>query len=92
MFSGNEWVILILFVLVLTVPIILIVGVVVRGTRRNEAAGAANQPGSTSAVKHPGPPSGWFPDPSGRNDQRYWDGAVWTDAVVSGGEARTDPL
>lgn len=28
-------------------------------------------------------PANWHPDPTGRHDLRYWDGAVWTDHVVS---------
>ena len=32
---------------------------------------------------------GWFPDPTGRAAQRYWDGQAWTDQVVDVGG---DPL
>lgn len=28
---------------------------------------------------------GWKPDPSGRHEQRYWTGALWTREVVTGG-------
>jgi len=28
-----------------------------------------------------GAPAGWYPDPSGRPGQRYWDGTQWTDAA-----------
>jgi hypothetical protein len=35
--------------------------------------------------------AGWFPDPVGRGDQRYWDGSRWTDVVAIDGEERTDP-
>ncbi|MGH9187325.1 MAG: DUF2510 domain-containing protein, partial [Acidimicrobiales bacterium] len=36
---------------------------------------------------------GWYPDPTGRNAQRYFDGNNWTDQVVtpSGGQT-TDPV
>ncbi len=30
-----------------------------------------------------GPAPGWYPDPSGQHDQRYWDGTTWTDQVTS---------
>jgi hypothetical protein len=36
--------------------------------------------------------SGWYPDPSGRNEQRFYDGARWTDHVASGGQQRVDPM
>ena len=34
---------------------------------------------------------GWHPDPSGRWQVRWWDGAVWTDRVATGGRVGTDP-
>jgi nitroimidazol reductase NimA-like FMN-containing flavoprotein (pyridoxamine 5'-phosphate oxidase superfamily) len=30
------------------------------------------------------PPSGWYPDPSNPDGQRFWDGIRWTDQVRSG--------
>ncbi|HEY7946725.1 MAG TPA: PH domain-containing protein [Acidimicrobiales bacterium] len=46
---------------------------------------------------HPGngagplPPAGWFADPAGRHDVRFWDGARWTAHVRDQGVASTDP-
>lgn len=37
-------------------------------------------------------PPGWFPDPTGRHDHRWWDGAAWTAHVADAGVAATDPL
>ncbi len=34
----------------------------------------------------------WMPDPMGRFDHRWWDGAKWTDQVSRNGQAMTDPL
>ncbi|MGN6693508.1 MAG: DUF2510 domain-containing protein [Aquihabitans sp.] len=34
----------------------------------------------------------WYPDPDGRHDQRYFDGAVWTERVRTAGVERTDLL
>jgi hypothetical protein len=39
-----------------------------------------------------GQPAGWYPDPSGRNDHRYWDGSAWTDQVSRAGVQAVDPL
>jgi hypothetical protein len=39
-----------------------------------------------------GQPAGWYPDPSQRNDHRYWDGNAWTDQVSRGGVQSVDPL
>lgn len=34
----------------------------------------------------------WRPDPSGRFDHRYWDGAAWTEHVAKAGTQSLDPL
>jgi uncharacterized RDD family membrane protein YckC len=34
----------------------------------------------------------WHPDPTGRHQYRYWDGARWTDHVADGGVSGFDPL
>ena len=36
--------------------------------------------------------SGWFPDPSGRHQQRWYDGTAWTGHVADGGARADDPL
>jgi hypothetical protein len=33
----------------------------------------------------------WQPDPTGRHQHRYWDGATWTDQVADAGGQSTDP-
>src|SRR5256885_479984 len=38
------------------------------------------------------PPASWYPDPTGRYQQRYWDGAQWTEHVATDGQTGTDPL
>jgi uncharacterized protein YxjI len=38
------------------------------------------------------PQPGWYADPAGAFDLRWWDGARWTDAVVKGGVPTTSPL
>ena len=35
-------------------------------------------------------PQEWLPDPSGRHQLRWWDGAQWTEHVSDHGEATTD--
>lgn len=30
------------------------------------------------------PPAGWYPDPNVKGEQRWWDGAAWTDRVAPG--------
>lgn len=36
-------------------------------------------------------PSGWYADPSGRFELRYWDGTAWTEHVSRAGQQFTDP-
>jgi hypothetical protein len=35
--------------------------------------------------------AGWYPDPAGRFDNRYWDGSQWTTAVRRGEQVESDP-
>lgn len=37
-------------------------------------------------------PANWYPDPMGRHQLRYWDGANWTDHVSNNGVQGADPL
>jgi hypothetical protein len=54
-------------------------------------------PASSSAPRYPAqerrdlPMFGWYPDPSGRHEQRYWDGTRWTDQVSDEGRQSVDP-
>lgn len=34
---------------------------------------------------------GWYPDPHGRHQHRWWDGFAWTDHVANDGVTATDP-
>jgi len=35
-------------------------------------------------------PSGWYPDPAGRHEQRYWHEGRWTEHVANGGRRTSD--
>ena len=37
-------------------------------------------------------PQGWYDDPTGRHQQRYFDGSGWTEHVATGGTAGVDPV
>lgn len=37
-------------------------------------------------------PAGWLPDPTGRHQYRYWDGARWTENVSDNGATAVDPI
>jgi hypothetical protein len=45
------------------------------------------QPAASAA---PAVPAGWYADPSGRFDLRYWDGGTWTEHVSRAGQQFTD--
>lgn len=36
--------------------------------------------------------AGWFPDPTGRAELRWWDGTTWTEHVSNGGVVSSAPL
>jgi hypothetical protein len=58
-----------------------------RGQSQPAAAPAASQgSGGASDV-----PSGWYADPSGRYELRWWDGNEWREQVASGGQQTIDP-
>jgi hypothetical protein len=39
----------------------------------------------------PAVPAGWYADPAGRFELRYWDGSAWTEHVSRAGQQFTDP-
>jgi hypothetical protein len=47
---------------------------------------------AATAPAAPSVPAGWHPDPVGRHEQRYWDGATWTSHVADAGAVGSDPL
>jgi hypothetical protein len=61
-------------------------------------AAAAAAPASVPAPPSPPPapaapsiPAGWYPDPSGRFELRYWDGNAWSEHTARQGQMYTDP-
>jgi len=57
-------------------------------------AAAEPTPAPAPAAPEPAPvvttPAGWYPDPSGRYELRYWDGGTWTEHVSRAGQQYTD--
>lgn len=51
-----------------------------------------NQPPPYVPAPTPPPLFGWYPDPTGRHEQRYWDGRHWSHRVSDGGVRGDDPL
>ena len=50
------------------------------------AVEAASTPAVEPAAPDPdAPPFGWYTDPSGQYQVRYWDGTRWTEHVASDG-------
>jgi hypothetical protein len=45
-----------------------------------------------SGVAGGGQPAGWYQDPSGRHEHRYWDGVKWGEQVSDQGLTGTDPV
>lgn len=46
---------------------------------------------AAAPAAEPAVPAGWYADPSGRFELRYWDGAAWTEHVSRAGQQFTDP-
>jgi hypothetical protein len=51
-----------------------------------QSSGASQSASSTATA-----PAGWYADPSGRYELRYWDGTQWTEHVSRAGQQYTDP-
>lgn len=49
------------------------------------------QPQPVAAAATPAVPAGWYGDPAGRFELRYWDGSTWTEHVSTGGVQSTNP-
>jgi hypothetical protein len=56
----------------------------------DHATTTPTQLGSPASPHAPEP--GWFPDPAGRFDHRWWDGTRWTETVSRAGSTMTDPI
>lgn len=56
-------------------------------------AAAEPAPAEPAAAAAPTPsvPAGWYADPAGRFELRYWDGGTWTEHVSRAGQQYTDP-
>jgi len=57
--------------------------------RRGNVVAAADEP---APAPPGGPAPGWYADPSGRHQYRYWDGASWTVHVADDGVQSDDQL
>jgi hypothetical protein len=70
------------------------------GTVGNDASSVSEEPAVAAAEAPAAPapepavvttPAGWYPDPSGRYELRYWDSSQWTEHVARQGQQFTDP-
>ena len=55
-------------------------------------AGAPADAAPAPAEQAPAAPAQWYPDPMGRHQYRYWDGAQWTAQVADDGQSSHDPI
>ena len=55
------------------------------------AEAATEEVAQEAAAADSAVPAGWYADPSGRFELRYWDGGAWTEHVSRAGQQFTDP-
>lgn len=60
------------------------------GASYTPAASAPSYAPAPAAVT-PSVPAGWYADPAGRFELRYWDSTAWTEHVSRAGQQYTDP-
>ena len=62
------------------------------GYERGVAAVERDAAPAAAALRPPARvPAGWYADPAGRFELRYWDGSTWTEHVSRAGQQFTDP-
>lgn len=69
-----------------------VLGVIVAATlTKTPEKQAADAAALRAAISPPSAtPAGWWPDPYGRHQYRYWDGIRWTEHVTSNGQQMVD--
>ena len=55
------------------------------------SSSASTSDSSSTAASTSAAPAGWYADPSGRFELRYWNGVKWTEHVSRAGQQSTDP-
>ncbi len=60
------------------------------GEQNYNAGNYQAQPTAPAAAAAPAVPAGWYADPAGRFELRYWDGGTWTEHVSRAGQQFTD--
>jgi Protein of unknown function (DUF2510) len=61
------------------------------GRSWGSSTSAATQATTPTTPSTPNVPPGWYADPAGRYELRYWDGSAWTEHVSRAGQQYTDP-
>ena len=62
-----------------------------RRADRAEPAGPATRSEGPGGAGGDTVPSGWYADPAGRHERRYWHEGRWTEQVADGGRRSSDP-
>jgi len=61
------------------------------GAEPAAATPTSTTPTTPAQPATPSVPAGWYHDPAGRYELRYWDGSAWTEHVSRNGQQYTDP-
>ena len=90
----NEWGWLaILGLLVFLVgPIVFIAFYVRESRRRRTASTVPQEPIEADLPPDTRKTQGWYDDPAGKHDRRFWDGRQWTADVADAGVQSSDPM
>jgi hypothetical protein len=78
----------------------MILALIACATTRRGTVAPATAPGASAPTNHEagselqpaGPPPGWYPDPAGAHQLRYFSSPDWSDQVLDNGVPSTDPL
>jgi hypothetical protein len=79
--NGWHFLIILTVMLILIALIVGVVVVIVVAVRKGSRSPSPDpyQSGSSARPAPTSPPAGWYADPDGNPDQRWWDGQRWTE-------------
>jgi len=91
---SNEWSWLAILGMVVFIlgPFLFIAFYMRESKRKRAAASQPLQPVEPDLPQDSRKSQGWYDDPAGKHERRFWDGQDWTASVIDDGVQSSDPM